>query len=179
MEAQWDAITFQEGRMSRWAALDSSDSGVPFCRLPNSLLREALVPLGHQETEAGAGQADAVQEPEYPPDHLKEEGVDHGGSGSEESGCEACGIERPQVVDRFSHADEPDGDVGFLRDREDHPSLGGPVQLGENDARYAGELPEGLCLSDRVPAVGRVENEEHLLRSALDFPPDDAHDLAP
>src|SRR4030066_1271375 len=46
MEAQWNPITFQEERMSRWAALDSSDSGVPF-RLPHSLLREALVPLGH------------------------------------------------------------------------------------------------------------------------------------
>src|SRR4030066_788761 len=46
MEAQWEAVPFQEERMSRGAALDSSDSGVPF-RLPHSLLREALVPLGH------------------------------------------------------------------------------------------------------------------------------------
>ena len=67
-----------------------------------------------------------------------------------------------QVVGLLPDADESDGHLERILDGEDDTSLGGRVELGQDDPREPDRLVEGLRLGEAVLAGGRVEHEERL-----------------
>src|SRR4029077_8711150 len=93
--------------------------------------------------------------------------------------------EGAKVVDVFAHADEEERDwplLGILgsrmRDGADHAALRRAVELGQDEAGQAERLVERLDLRERVlPGVG-VEDEQHLMRRAVEGLARDALDLA-
>src|SRR6478672_10082034 len=80
-----------------------------------------------------------------------EEGVDEGG-----------GVEGGHVVGALAEADELDGYAELALHLHDDPALGGPVELGEDDAGDVDDLAEDAGLDEAVLAGGGVEHEEHL-----------------
>src|ERR1051326_7713802 len=60
------------------------------------------------------------------------------------------GVENLQVVELLAHADELDRQVELFLDAEDRASLGGAVELGQDDASAVDRLLEHLGLGDGV-----------------------------
>src|SRR6478609_6555495 len=80
-----------------------------------------------------------------------EEGVDEGGS-----------VEGGHVVGALAQSDELDGYAELALHLDDDPALGGPVELGQDDAGDVDDLTEDARLDEAVLAGGGVEDEEHL-----------------
>ncbi|CDN45251.1 hypothetical protein BN871_GX_00030 [Paenibacillus sp. P22] len=90
---------------------------------------------------------------------------------------ELLGVELLEVLHLLAEADELDGKVQLMADRDDDPALGRAVELRQHEAGHAALLAEHLGLAERVlPCIG-VENEQHLMRSARNLALDDAEDL--
>src|SRR5690554_5695011 len=99
------------------------------------------------------------------------------GEASGEQGLdEVLGDEGGEVVRALAQADELDRHAELALDGDDDPALGGPVELGEDDAGDVDDLGEDLRLPQAVLARGRVQDEEDLAHRCL--PGDDALDLA-
>src|SRR4051812_37673028 len=96
----------------------------------------------------------------------------------EEMRREPLGVERLQVVEPFTHAEEPYGDVELPAERRHGATAGAAVELGDHDARRAHGLREELALLHRVLSHGAVEDEQRLVRRARHAPAGDANHLA-
>ena len=90
---------------------------------------------------------------------------------------EALGVEGPQVLDALTQTHILHGDLEGVGDGHGDAALGTAVQLGEDDARDAGGLPELLGLDEAVLSGGGVQHQQSLLGAAGELPVDDAGDL--
>src|SRR5271170_8035632 len=63
-------------------------------------------------------------------------------------------VEHTEILALLAHADEADGNLQFLRDGEHHASLGGAVELGDDQPGYSEPLVEVVGLCDRILADG-------------------------
>ena len=80
-----------------------------------------------------------------------------GGSG-EQGGGELVRVEGLEIVGGFAQAHIAHGKLEVVGDGHHRPALGGPVQLGDDQARDAHGLMELLCLGDGVEAGGGVQD---------------------
>ena len=76
---------------------------------------------------------------------------------------ELPGIERGQVTEVLSRADEENWHLQFLLDGKDYSPTGGAVQLGQEDAGAFHRLLEGFGLSQAVLACGGIQSEDYLM----------------
>ena len=72
-----------------------------------------------------------------------------------------------QIVDAFADADEMDRQRKFVRQRHEHAAARGAVKFGHDETGDAGDLGEGLRLTERVLADGGVERQHHVMRRSL------------
>ena len=77
-------------------------------------------------------------------------------------------VERPEIVEPFADADELDGQPELVGDRDRHASSRGAVELRQRDAGDTGGLTEESRLLQAVLARRRVDDEQGLVRCALD-----------
>src|SRR6185436_12774326 len=77
-------------------------------------------------------------------------------------------VERAEVVDSLSHADELHGNAELMGDRDGDAALRRSVQLRQRDAGHARGLREEPCLLEPVLPRRRVDDEQRLVRSALE-----------
>ena len=97
--------------------------------------------------------------------------------GADERTSVVAGVERAQVVEPLPHADELHGQPELVRDRDRDAAFRGAVELRQRDAGHAGRLGEEARLLDAVLPGRRVDDEQRLVRRALDPACDDAADL--
>src|SRR3954447_15680560 len=90
---------------------------------------------------------------------------------------EVVGVERPQVLERLADPDQLDRDAELVGDRQRDPALGGPVELGQDDAGDVDRLPEQLRLAQAVLPRGGVHGHQRLVRRLGQLLGDDAADL--
>src|SRR6266545_1882985 len=76
----------------------------------------------------------------------------------EEGVHEAVGVELLEVLELLAHAHELDGDVELVVDGDHYASLGGAVQLGEDDPADLDVVLERPGLVECVLTGGRVED---------------------
>ena len=81
------------------------------------------------------------------------------------------GSNGPQVVETLPHADELHRQAELVGDRDRDPALGRAVELRQRDAGDAGRLAEEARLLEAVLARRRVDDEQRLVRRALDAGP--------
>ena len=82
-------------------------------------------------------------------------------------------VERPEVVDALADTDELHGKAELDGDRDRDTASRAPVQLRERDTRYADGVAEETRLLQAVLAGGRIDDEERLVRRAVETPGDD------
>jgi hypothetical protein len=73
-----------------------------------------------------------------------------------------------EVLGALADADVADRELLLRADAEDDAALGGAVELGQHDAGEGQRLLEHRGLLRRVLAVGRVEDEQRLVRRAVE-----------
>src|SRR5262249_52666172 len=78
-------------------------------------------------------------------------------------------IKRFQIVQLLTDADEFHRQAKLLFNAEDRTTLGGAVELREDDASAVDGLLEHLCLHNCVLARGRVEHEKHFVGRAFNL----------
>src|SRR5436190_4466791 len=86
----------------------------------------------------------------------------------DESPSEIVRIERPQIVERLPHADQLHGQAELVRDRDRDAALGTAVELRQRDAGDTDGLAEQPRLLQTVLPRGRVDDEQGLVRRALE-----------
>src|SRR5215471_15084089 len=79
----------------------------------------------------------------------------HAGDGARE----IVRVERLEVIDALADADGIDGQFEALGDRDQDAAARRAVELGHDEARHSGDLPENLDLVERVLAGRGIEHE--------------------
>src|SRR5262249_47602684 len=73
-------------------------------------------------------------------------------------------LERCEIVDLFAGADEARWDSKFILDRHDNAAFAAAVEFRHNQASESKRIVELACLTERVAARGRIDNEQRLMR---------------
>lgn len=76
----------------------------------------------------------------------------------------SAGIEFPEILKTFSHANVSYRYTESLGYGENDAALGGTVELGNAQSTHAYGLVKLNCLSQRVLACSGVENQQNLVR---------------
>ena len=100
-----------------------------------------------------------------------------GSSVAEQGLHELLRIESRQVVGLFPDADEFDGNLELLADRNDHTSLRGSVEFGQDDPGALHCFREAFRLTDAVLTGRRIQDQQDFVRCILDLFLDDPADL--
>src|SRR5689334_22906826 len=90
---------------------------------------------------------------------------------------EILSVERPQIVERLPYADQLDRQAELVRDRDRDAALRAAVELRQRNAGHADRLAEETRLLQAVLPGRRVDDEQRLMRGALQLPLDHAADL--
>lgn len=85
-----------------------------------------------------------------------------------------CGIKGSDILQRLAGADEYDGYIQFLLDRQRYAAAGGSIQLGKKNARAADRFGKRPCLRKSVKPCGGVQSQKHFLRGIPVQPVNDA-----
>src|SRR6185369_15965278 len=72
-------------------------------------------------------------------------------------------LELPQIFDRLSYPDEPQGNFQFTADGHDYPTFCRTVQLGQGDTAYGRDLLEQLCLGYRILPGRGIKDQKRLM----------------
>src|SRR4051812_19399761 len=95
----------------------------------------------------------------------------------EQRGGVILGRKRDQIVDPLADADIADRQLQVVGDGHGDPTLGGAVELGEDDAVDARDARELARLGEAVLPHCRVEHQQHLVRRPVHLPGRDPLDL--
>src|SRR3954453_14818123 len=89
---------------------------------------------------------------------------------------EVLGIERAQIVQSLADSDQLHRQPELVGDCDRDAALGRAVQRGERDSGHVDRLSEEPRLLQAVLSGGRIDDEQRLVRGALeplaDHPPD-------
>src|SRR6185503_3107449 len=87
------------------------------------------------------------------------------------------GLKHFDIVNALARANQLHRQTKLLLEGDDNAAFGAAVELREDQSSELKRFAEGARLRDRVLADGRVENQQRLMRRALDFAGDDTLDF--
>jgi hypothetical protein len=94
-----------------------------------------------------------------------------------ERSCEVVCVERTEVLELLTDADELDREAKLIRNCYRDASLGTPIELRQRDPCDPDRVTKQTGLHEPVLPRRRVHNEQRLVRRAVQLPGDHAPDL--
>ena len=88
------------------------------------------------------------------------------------------GVKVLQILDGFSHSDQPNRNFKGVRDSYDDAAARRSIKLGQGDSGHADRFVELSRLGDGILADRRIQHQQHFMGRALTLLRDDAFNLS-